>query len=158
MAYLEKLGISTETVEHPEVFTVEAMMPHLQHIDGAVGKNLFLKDKKKKALWLVTVVADRTVNLAELSKKVGAAGGLRFASEDILQEKLGVGQGCVTPFALFNDSGNEVKFVLDADLVEGKHAKIYFHPMTNAASTGIKPDDFLKFVSSTGHEPVLVHL
>ena len=157
MEYLENLGISTETVEHPEVFTVEAMMPHLEHISGAVGKNLFLKDKKKKSLWLVTVLADRTVNLAELSKKVGAGGGLRFASEEIMLEKLGVGQGCVTPLSLFNDTSQEVKFVLDASLVEGKHERVYFHPMSNSASTGLKPEDFMKFLKATGHEPILVH-
>ena len=42
MEYLEKLEISTVTVEHPEVFTVEAMMEHLGGISGVVAKNLFL--------------------------------------------------------------------------------------------------------------------
>ena len=36
-------------------------MPHLQEVGGAVTKNLFLKDKKKKTLWLVTVRHDRQV-------------------------------------------------------------------------------------------------
>lgn len=37
------------------------MMPHLQDVSGAVTKNLFLKDKKKKSLWLVSARHDRQV-------------------------------------------------------------------------------------------------
>lgn len=45
-----------------QVFTVEEMMPHLQSVNGAVTKNLFLKDKKKKGLWLVSARHDRQVS------------------------------------------------------------------------------------------------
>lgn len=45
-----------------QVFTVEEMMPHLQDVKGAVTKNLFLKDKKKKGLWLVSARHDRQVS------------------------------------------------------------------------------------------------
>uniref|UniRef100_A0A2D4GJK1 Uncharacterized protein n=1 Tax=Micrurus corallinus TaxID=54390 RepID=A0A2D4GJK1_MICCO len=48
-AHLQGLGIQALSVEHPEVFTVEEMMPYVQHLNGAHSKNLFLKDKKKKA-------------------------------------------------------------------------------------------------------------
>ncbi|KAL8185109.1 UNVERIFIED_CONTAM: Prolyl-tRNA synthetase associated domain-containing protein 1 [Gekko kuhli] len=155
--HLRDLGIETFCVEHPEVFTVEEMMPHVQHLKGAVSKNLFLKDKKKKGLWLVTVLHDRQINLNDLAKKLGAgSGNLRFADEATLLDKLKVSQGCVTPLALFCDQG-DVKFVLDAAFLEGGHERLYFHPMTNAATMGIHPDDFLKFLKSTGHEPMLVH-
>ena len=78
MDYLENLGITSETVEHPAVFTVEAMMPYVGHLPGAHSKNLFLKDKKKKRLWLFTALATREINLGDLAKKVGASGGFRF--------------------------------------------------------------------------------
>lgn len=133
------------------------MMPHVQHLKGALSKNLFLKDKKKKGLWLVTILHDRQISLNDLAKKLGAgSGNLRFADEATLLDKLKVSQGCVTPFALFCDQG-DVKFVLDAAFLEGGHERLYFHPMTNAATMGIHPDDFLKFLKSTGHEPILVH-
>ena len=157
MEYLDNLGISSETIEHPAVFTVEAMMPHVGHLNGAHSKNLFLKDKKKKRLWLVTALASREVNLNDLAKRVGASGGFRFADEAIMLEKLGVGQGCVTPLSLFNDTQNEVTFLLDASFVEDKHENVFFHPMTNTATTGLKPEDFMKFVKATGHDPVIVH-
>lgn len=131
-------------------------MPHVQHLSGAVTKNLFLKDKKKKSLWLVSTRHDRQVNLNDLAKKLGlGSGNLRFADEAIMVEKLKVGQGCATALALFCDKDQNVKFVLDSDLVQGGHERIYFHPMTNAATMGLKPDDLLKFLRETGHEPVL---
>ncbi|XP_066553049.1 prolyl-tRNA synthetase associated domain-containing protein 1 [Amia ocellicauda] len=154
--YLKNLNIDTLCVEHPEVFTVEEMMAHVQHLSGAVSKNLFLKDKKKKGLWLVTARHDRPINLNDLAKKLGVgSGNLRFADEATMLEKLKVGQGCATPLALFCDKEQAVKFVLDSDLVDGGHERVYFHPMTNTASMGLKPEDFLRFLKETGHEPIL---
>ena len=87
---------------------------------------------------------------------MSAPGGLRFADEAILQEKLGVGQGCVTPFALVNDKEKEVKFIIDDALLDGKFETISCHPLANDATTTIKTDDFLKFLKHTGHEPIRV--
>ncbi|KAM9365249.1 prolyl-tRNA synthetase associated domain-containing protein 1 isoform 2-T2 [Pholidichthys leucotaenia] len=124
--FLQNLNIQTSCVEHPPVFTVEEMMVHLQQVSGVVTKNLFLKDKKKKNLWLVSACHDHQV-----------------------------GQGCATVLALLFDRDHSVKLVLDRDLVEGGHELVYFHPMTNAASMGIRPKDLLVFLKETGHEPVL---
>lgn len=54
-----------------QVFTVEEMMPHLQEVSGAVTKNLFLKDKKKKGLWLVSARHDRQVSCCVLAPLCG---------------------------------------------------------------------------------------
>ncbi|KAL6466475.1 hypothetical protein MHYP_G00242790 [Metynnis hypsauchen] len=154
--FLKNLDIEFVSVQHPEVFTVEEMMPHVEHLSGAITKNLFLKDKKKKGLWLVSVRHDRQVNLNDLAKKLGVgSGNLRFADEAAMLEKLKVGQGCATALALFCDKDKSVKFILDSDLANGGHERVYFHPMTNAATMGLKPDDLMKFLRETGHEPVL---
>jgi len=46
LAHLDALGISTDTVEHPAVFTVAESRPVKAAIPGAHSKNLFVKDKK----------------------------------------------------------------------------------------------------------------
>uniref|UniRef100_H3CNY7 PrdX deacylase domain-containing protein 1 n=1 Tax=Tetraodon nigroviridis TaxID=99883 RepID=H3CNY7_TETNG len=154
--YLDALNIRTSCVEHPPVFTVEEMMPHLQGLSGAVTKNLELKDKKKKSLWLVSARHDRQVNLNHLAKKLGVgSGNLRFSDEATMLETLKVGQGCATALALLFDKDQSVRLVLDQDLVQGDHNLVYFHPMTNAATMGLRPDDLLRFLRETGHEPVL---
>ncbi len=134
------------------------MMPHVKDMPGAHVKNLFMKDKKKKGLWLFSARHDVDIKLNDLSKKVGAPGGLRFADEAILLEKLGVKQGCVTPFALINDKNNDVKFIIDEALVDGTFETLNCHPLTNAASTGIATKDFLKFLDAINHKPTVVKL
>lgn len=66
-----------------------------------------------------------------------------------------VGQGCVSPLALLFDTDQSVGLVLDQDLVQGGHQHVYFHPMTNAATVGLRPHDLLRFLKDTGHDPVL---
>ncbi|KAK7101786.1 prolyl-tRNA synthetase associated domain-containing protein 1-like [Littorina saxatilis] len=114
---LQELGISTHTVEHPEVFTVEQALPHFSDSPGVFAKNLFLQDKKK-ALWLYCAPHFRDTKLNDLAKQVGAPGGLRFAQEEILVNTLGVRQGCVTVFGLINDRDHKVKLILDKSLWE----------------------------------------
>lgn len=50
LSKLAEWNIETETVEHPQVFTVEQALPHLENTEGKFAKNLFLKDKKKETL------------------------------------------------------------------------------------------------------------
>ncbi|KAK7483636.1 hypothetical protein BaRGS_00025069, partial [Batillaria attramentaria] len=113
LSKLTDLGIDAPTVEHPEVFTVEQALPHIENLDGLFAKNLFLRDKKK-SLWLYCAPHDADIKLNDLAKMVGAPGGFRFAGEDVLNETLGVKQGCVTVFGLINDVSHKVKLVLDS--------------------------------------------
>ncbi|KAL1776235.1 prolyl-tRNA synthetase associated domain-containing protein 1 [Sigmodon hispidus] len=132
------------------------MMPHIQHLKGGHSKILFLKDKKKKNYRLVTVLHDRQINLNDLGKQVGVESGkLWFADETAMLEKPKVGRCCATPLALFCDDG-DFKFVLDSAFLEGGHEKVYFHPMTNAATMRLPPEDFLLFVKATGHDPIIL--
>ena len=148
-AYFAAHGIEYSNVEHPEVFTVEAMMPHLAGVQGAICKNLFLKDKKKN-LYLLSAAHDREVKLNDVAKAVGAK-ELRFGDEAVMLETLGVTQGCVTAFALANDTQKCVKFLVDSALMDGSHARLNFHPMVNTATTGVSREHFAKFLKTTGH-------
>jgi len=152
-SYFDDNGINYENTEHPEVFTVDAMMPYLTHIKGAIAKNLFLKEKKTKGLYLLSACHDREIKLNDVAKAVGVK-ELRFADEDIMIEKLGVKQGCVTPFALVNDKKNEVTFLVDKKLVEGSVSTVSFHPMVNTSTTTISSKDFNKFLYLTRHKVV----
>ncbi|CAL8259013.1 unnamed protein product [Lota lota] len=153
---LRDLNIQTSCVEHPPVFTVEEMMAYLQDVGGAVTKNLFLKDKKKKTLWLVSVRHDRQVNLTDLSKHLGlGSGNLRLADEAAMLEKLKVGRGSASALALLFDTDRSVKLLLDRDLLHGGHQAVHLHPMTNTATLGMQPSDLLRFLQHTGHEPIL---
>ena len=148
--YFTENGIDFDTVEHPEVFTVEAMMPHVKHLPGAVCKNLFLKDKQKN-FYLLSAKFDRDIKLSEVGKAVGAK-DLRFGDENVMFELLGIKQGAVTAYALVNDRQKRVKFLVDKQLVDGSHEAVCFHPLVNTATTKISSKDFNKFLYLTKHE------
>jgi Ala-tRNA(Pro) deacylase len=152
LAYLDELGIASETVRHPPVFTVADLHQHCGHLQGLHAKNLFLKDAKGE-LYLVSVRDEAQVDLKLLPSRIGSA-RLSFGRAELLEEVLGVTPGSVTPFSLMNDTEMRVRFVLDRALATAERAN--FHPLHNAATTGIRGADLVRFASATGHEPVLV--
>ena len=148
--YFQRNDIKYRNVDHPEVFTVEAMMPHLRDVEGAICKNLFLKDKKKN-FYLLSARHDRELKLNDVAKAIGAK-ELRFGDEGVMFDMLGVKQGCVTAYALVNDKQKLVKFIVDKTLLDVASTKaVNFHPLVNTATTGISCQDFSKFLKLTGH-------
>ncbi len=153
-AFLEKLGIETETVRHPAVFTVEEARRLRGELPGGHCKSLFLKDKKGQ-LWLAVVLEDRAVDLKALSGTIGAA-RISFGTPELLFEVLGVTPGSVTPFALINDSGHKVRVVLDKGMLD--LSPLHYHPLDNRATTAIRPGDLLAFIEACGHAPTIVEI
>ena len=153
-ARLSELGIETETVRHPAVFTVEESKALRGDLPGGHTKNLFLKDKKG-ALWLVVALEDRAVDMKDLRRRIGAA-RLSFGRPELLKEVLGIDPGSVTPFAVINDTENRVKVVLDAEMMSLQ--ALNFHPLTNTATTSVTPEGLAAFIRSCGHEPAVVAL
>jgi len=152
---LAALGIEADTVEHEPVFTVAESRPVKARIPGAHSKNLFVKDKKGR-LFLITAKDETPIDLKRAHEAIGASGRLSFGSAEQLRSVLGVEPGSVTPFAIVNDRAKQVTMVLDANLME--HERVNFHPLVNSMTTGVSREDLLKFIRSTGHEPLILHL
>ena len=113
-----------------------------------------MKDKKGR-LWLVTLLDDRRVDLNALSKRLGAA-RFSFGKPELLRETLGVEPGSVTPLAIVNDTAGRVTHVLDTGLLAA--GTVNCHPLRNDATTAIGSADLLRFVRSTGHDPLVLDL
>lgn len=153
--FLERLGIVTDTVEHPPLYTVAQSQELRGQIPGGHTKNLFLKDRKGR-LVLVIAPEEAAVDLKRLHERIGAAGRLSFGSAELMRATLGIEPGSVTPFAVMNDRAGAVSVVLDAGLLA--HARLNFHPLVNTMTTGIGRDDLIAFLSATAHEPSIVAL
>jgi Ala-tRNA(Pro) deacylase len=151
-ARLAELGIATETVEHEAVFTVAESARLERHLPGGHTKNLFLKDAKGQ-LFLVVAESHTPVDLKSLHRKIGAA-RLSFGKPDLLMETLGVPAGSVTALALINDDQKRVSVVVDERLMG--YERINCHPLVNTATTSIARDDLLRFMRSTGHDPLVI--
>ncbi len=151
-AFLDRQGIAHRTLEHPPVFRVGEGEEIKAALPGGHTKNLFLKDAKDQ-LWLISALGETRIDLKALPAVIGSA-RLSFGREDLLLEALGVRPGSVTLFALINDPGHRVRFVLDKALTA--HEIVNFHPLANTATTAISSRGMLDFLGALGVEPIVV--
>lgn len=154
LAYFDQLGLAHTTVDHPPVFTVAEGDGIKDQMPGGHTKNLFLKSKKGELI-LISAHQDTQVALNQLHRQLGTA-RLSFGKPDLLEETLGVKPGSVTAFAIINDPGHKVRFILDEALMG--HQIVNFHPLRNDATTALSRDDLLTFVRATGREPEILKL
>lgn len=154
-AFLRDLAIDTTTVEHPPLFTVEESQALRGEIPGGHAKNLFVKDKKSR-LFVITAREDARLDLKRIHEAIGGSGRVSFGSGDLLEEVWGVRPGAVTPFGAINDTDRRVTLVLEKALLS--YDPLNFHPLVNTATTAIRPDDLIRFLKATGHDPLVVDL
>ncbi|GMH17417.1 hypothetical protein Nepgr_019258 [Nepenthes gracilis] len=156
LARLKELQIDFTQYEHPVVLTVDEQAKYVGHLGGGLSKNLFLKDKKNR-FYVVSALADTKVDLKVLSQRFGLGkGGIRMAPEEALGEILQVPLGCVTPFALLNESARRVSLLLDQSF--RAHDRCFFHPLSNDMSISISAHDLDKFLKSIGRDSAYVDL
>ncbi len=154
LAFLDALGIKHRTVDHAPVFTVAEGDAVKDAMPGGHTKNLFLKSKKDE-LVLISAHQDTQVALNGLHRKLGT-GRFSFGKPELLQAALGVTPGSVTAFAILNDPGRRVRFILDQALMV--HDVVNFHPLRNDATTAIATEDLLTFVRALGRELEILDL
>ena len=152
VAFLDGLGIVSETVDHPALHTVEDSQALRGEIPGGHTKNLFVKDKKSR-LFLLVLGEEAMIDLKRVHEKIGAQGRVSFGGPELLEEVWGVKPGSVTPFGAINDRAGRVTIVLDAAMM--RHERLNFHPLVNTSTTGLASADLVRFLRATGHEPVI---
>ena len=140
--FLKAHGIEFDYYEHPPVFTVAEAKVYCAHIPGLSTKNLLLTNKKKTRFVLFILPGDDKADFKKLKEVLGEK--FSFASADILEQKLGVKPGSVSPFGVINNNEHDVEILIErrvynADLVR-------FHPNRNAASVVLSKEMFRKFL------------
>lgn len=155
IALLEQARIAYELYEHEAVFTVEqahaAGIPHQEL--GA--KNLFLRDDKHRAYYLVSLPDKKDVSLREVQEWLGSR-RLSFASEKDLCSMLGLEPGSVTPLGALNDSERRVKVVIDQELVDA--GRVTVHPCVNTATVLLATEDLIGLLRERGITVCVVDL
>ncbi len=146
------LEIASDTVAHAPLFTVEDSKALRGTLPGHHVKNLFLRNKKG-AMWLVTCLEDRPLDLKRLAAALNA-GRFSFGSAERLMQYLGVRPGAVTPLAVINDKDRAVTMVLDSALTDGQ--PVNAHPLVNDKTTTLGGRDLLRFLEAEGHAPRLL--
>jgi len=148
--FLAEHNIEYERYDHPPVFTCEEanrLVPPIT-AEAAKTKNLFLRDKKGRHHFLVTVRDTKRVDVKALEPLLGVK-KLSFASPERLKKYLGLTPGSVTILGLVNDVNKEVEVIMDEDVWNSK--AIRCHPLVNTSTLVIFRDDIRRFLEITGH-------
>jgi Ala-tRNA(Pro) deacylase len=154
LALLDSLDIAYKIYHHPPIFTVEEGEPLKASIHGLHCRNLFLADKKK-VMYLVVAANETAIDLKKLQDLIGSH-RLSFGSADRLWTYLGIRPGSVCPFTVVNDKEGQVEVILDASMMEAE--TVCYHPLDNAQTIALTPQDLLIFLKHTGHEPRIINL
>ncbi len=147
--FLDQIHIHYRVYEHDAVFTVAESETLTTLLPGGHAKNLFVYTKKAGRYYLIIIQAHKRADLKALEREL-AEGEVKFASADDLERLLGVTPGSVSPFGLINDANNQVKVIVDQDLLS--HELVCFHPNENTASLAITSADFKKYLAATQHD------
>lgn len=146
---LKSKNIEFEVVEHPAVLGMEDFetldIPNRE----IIGRNLFVRDQKKKFYYLITVKDDKKVDLREFADEYWT-GKLSFASSEDLEKIMSLVPGSVSPLGALNDKDLKVTLYIDKDFL--KDDKIGVHPCDNTATIWLKASELIKLVEEHGNE------
>lgn len=152
---LDQEGIVFETYEHAAVFTVaEAIAANIPHSEFG-AKNLFLRDDKHRAYYLVVLPDQKSVSLREIQGRLGSR-RLSFASDRDLATMLGLIPGSVTPLGALNDGEHRVEVVIDRGIVDA--GRVAVHPCDNTATVLLAADDLVELLRQHGTKVRVVAL
>ena len=147
--FLHDHGIAYERFDHPPVYTVNDVKHHTPDLPGRKTKNLFLRDKKGDRHLLVSVPAEKRVDLKNLTKVIGTT-RLSFGSPDRLKKYLGIDPGAVSILAIVNDSDKAVDIFIDRALWQSEAYQ--YHPLVNTSTLAIGHEHLKRFLDKAGHE------
>lgn len=145
---LTERGIWHEITEHPAVYNMEEMAAVDLPYPEADGKNLFLRDDKKRHYYLLTLRGDKRVDLKAFRQANGTR-PLSFASAEDLQAKLGLLPGAVTSLGALNDREGQVEVFLDQDFL-APPGLIGVHPNDNTATLWLRTEDLIALLRDHG--------
>jgi Ala-tRNA(Pro) deacylase len=151
--FLRRNDIPYERHDHEPVYTCEEADRLDIAGDAAKTKNLFLRDRKARRHFLVSVGAEKTVDIKGLETVLDVK-GLSFASPDRLMEYLGLTPGSVTILAAINDGSSRVEVIVDRCLWECR--SIQCHPLVNTSTLILSRQDLERFLIFTNHPPRII--
>ncbi|MFA6664847.1 MAG: prolyl-tRNA synthetase associated domain-containing protein [Lachnospiraceae bacterium] len=148
---LDSLGIRYEKIDHEPLETMEACADVDRMIAPAVVcKNLFLCNTQKTSFYLLMIEGDKHFKTKEISHQIGSA-RLSFATAEFMERFLDITPGSVSVMGLMNDKDNNVKLLIDSDLLRSEY--IGCHPCINTSSLRLRTKDITdKFLKAVHHD------
>lgn len=152
--FLDKLGVEYTRYEHEPLMTIAVAEELDKKIGLEICKNLFLSTRHSTEFYLLVMVGSKKFNTGKVSKQIGVP-RMTFADDEHMLEFLDIKPGSVSPLGLINDKNNNVKLLIDSDVVNME--KIAVHPCVNTATVVLKTKDLLeKIIPACGHDFTVV--
>lgn len=153
---LDSLQIEYQRVDHSPAQTMEDCKAIDEVLGVAMCKNLFLCNRQKTNFYMLLMPADKPFKTKELSAQINAA-RLSFAPEDKMLEYLDILPGAVSVMGLMNDSDNNIRLLVDEDLMKDEY--LGCHPCVNTSSLKLRTKDvFDVFLPAVKHSCSTVRL
>ena len=153
--FLDKHSVEYQKFDHPAVYTVEEAERLTPKMPGVHIKNLLIKNKKAKRLFLLVVGVEKRIDLKALGKRLGVE-RLSFASSEQLKEYLGVEPGAVTLLGIINDTQGKVEVLFDEAVAQAD--AIQCHPLVNTATLVISQAGIQRFVKAAGYTTKVIDI
>ncbi len=148
--YLREAGVEVYSkYEHKAVYTMEEADELDIELDGTDCKSLFLKSKKEKRYFLISLMGHKKADLKAIGEQLGVK-RLTFAREDELEGYLKLTRGAVSPMGLINDSCGAVEYCMDREFMDSE--RICIHPNTNTATMTLEMQEFMRYIASLKRE------
>ena len=153
---LHSLGLEFWRVDHEHAPSIEACHEVEKVLGALICKNLLLTNRQQTVVYLLMMPGEKPFKTKLLAKQIGST-RLSFATEEQMERLLGVTPGSVSVLALMNDKNQEVKLVIDEDLLKDEFIGV--HPCINSSTLKLKTMDVTeKIVPATKHGFVTVQL
>lgn len=154
--FIKNKNIWYEITKHKAVYNMEELneidLPYKEYD----GKNIFVRDDKKRNYYLITIKGNKKVDLKIFSNTYHTR-RLSFASENDLINILNLKPGSVTPLGLLNDRESKVIFYLDEDFLNDQGI-IGIHPNDNTATIWLKVQDLINIIKEHGNQVNIIKI
>lgn len=153
---LTKLSINYERVETDEAITMDDCIEINKKLDMKMVKTLFLCNRQKTNFYLFITCGDKMFDSKKFSSELNIS-RVSFADEILMSDMLGTKIGAATIFSSLIDTENEVKIVIDKDVL-----KETYYGCSDGTTTGylkIKIDDIInKVLPYSKHKITIIEL
>ncbi|GAK31516.1 prolyl-tRNA synthetase [Weissella oryzae SG25] len=148
-ALMAKLEIPYEIVEHPASHSTAESDSYIVGHEGSRSKSLVLANKKSTQFYMLIMDDDREVNMEEMGERLDVK-RLHLASEQRLQDMLGLTPGIVSFFGLAGTNYDNFHIYFDRSMLE-QNKIITFHPNDNTKTIFFAMDDCFKILDAFGY-------
>lgn len=153
--YLNTLDIQFKIVEHEPAYTTEEADKYIEGYDGVRTKTMFICNKKKTNYYMIIMDDSKRLDMNKF-KEIVSEKQMKMASEEALNQKLGIKPGMVSPFGLLNNDEKDVKIYMDKEII--KEEIMTFHPNDNTKTLFITTKDLFKYFENIGYEINIIEL